>query len=58
MGTSMKETVLWPIPIFMSRLGVCLGDVSRDILVFLQVLCNVTVLADGKLQASLGKLIR
>lgn len=53
----MKETVLCLIPIFASRLGVCLGDVSRDILVFLQVVYNVTVLADGKLQSSLGKLI-
>lgn len=53
----MKETVLCLIPIFPSRLGVCLGDVSCDILVFLQVVYNVTVLADEKLQSSLGKLI-
>lgn len=53
----MKETVLWPIPIFISRLGVCLGDISRVIWIFLQVLYNVTVWADGKLQFSMGKLI-
>lgn len=53
----MKETVLWPIPIFISRLGLSLGNVSHDIWIFLQVLCNVTVLADGKLQFSLGNLI-
>ena len=53
----MKETVLCLISIFIPRLGVCLGNVSCDILVFLQVVYNVTVLADGKVQSSLGKLI-
>lgn len=54
---AMKETVLCLIPIFISRLGICLGNVSHDILVFLQVVYNVTVLADGKLPSSLGNLM-
>lgn len=46
----MQETLLCLLPIFVFRLGACLGQVSHDIMFFLQIVSNLTVLADGRLQ--------